>query len=189
MLTELVVILKSIKSFKMNNLSKYNLLRDRIRTGDLVEWRTNSLLGWLIRLRTGAKVNHSSLVVKFDYDECEQRRYVLEANAGGIELHKLSTRLQNHNGKAWLLKLKPEFNLHRNKILGWAIDKVDTKYDYGSIFKQITANVSVDGNRYFCSEFIQAAWTYAKILPPFETAIQPGDFGKWGLTEKEVEIL
>ena len=173
----------------MNDLSKYNKVRRYLNTGDLVEWRTNSLIGWMIRLRTGSHVNHSSLVVKFDFDGCQQRRYILEANAQGIELRLLSKRLERHKGRAYWSPLKAGYNGYRDRVLGWALDKVGTEYDYGSLFKQFLGYVSVDGEKYFCSEFYQAAVEYAEILPHQDHAIQPGQFHQLGFLGFECTIL
>ena len=174
---------------KKNKLAKYELVRERLATGDLVEWNSNNLIGWLIRLRTGSDVNHSSLVVKFEDEHCEQRRYVLEANAGGIELHLLSNRLKSHDGKAYWHRLKNEHDHKRKKIRGWALDKIDTEYDYGSLIKQLFAKVSVNGRRYFCSEFYQAAIEFVQIIPKQKKAIQPGGFEKFGILNKKLDIL
>lgn len=173
----------------MNSLSKYNSVQRLLDTGDLIEWRSKSLIGWMIRLRTGSHVNHSSLVVKFDFDGCQQRRYILEAVSGGVELKLLSKRLEKFHGRAYWSPLKRGWNGYRNRILGWALNEVGKEYDFCSLLKQLIGYVSVDGERYFCSEFYQAAVEYAQILKHQEKAVQPGGFHKLGFLGPECLIL
>ena len=170
------------------DLTKYYIIRRKLDTGDLIEWRSKTLLGWLLRLRTGSNVNHSSLVVKFALEGCEQRRYVIEANARGIELRLLSRRLKAFKGGVYWSPLLRGFWGYRDEILGWSLDKLGTKYDYGSLVKQLISHVSVDSSRYFCSEFYQHAMEHACIIPHRDYAIQPGGFHKLGFLGTECVI-
>lgn len=173
----------------MNSLDRYTLTRPAMLTGDVIEWRSRTIIGALIRARTGADVNHSSLVVNFDFDGCRQRRYVLEALNGGIELRLLSKRLERHHGEAYWSALDPRFDGYRSRLLGWALDKVGTEYDYGSLFKQLFASVSLNAERYFCSEFVQDAWECAEIIPRQDRAIQPGGFDDLGVLMRRVKLI
>jgi hypothetical protein len=129
------------------------------------------------------------LVVKFDFDGCRKRRFILEANAQGIELNLLSKRLEKFNGSAYWSPLMKGFGGHREKILGWALDKVGTEYDYKSLLKQLIGYVSVDCERLFCSEFYQAAMEYEEIIPHLDYAVQPGGFSRMGFLGPECKIL
>lgn len=175
----------------MKSLNDYMRYRHLLDTGDKIEWRSNTVLGWLIRLRTGANVNHTSMVVKFDFDGCRERRYVLEALNGGIELRLLSRRLEKFHGKAWWAPLQPRYAMYRSRLLGSALDAVGTEYDYGSLLRQLVGKVSVQAEKYFCSEFLQHKFECAEIVTPLSYAIQPGGFDEaWpGVFGPEVEIL
>jgi len=172
----------------MNSLKKYLILRNRLDTGDLIEWRSSTAVGWLIRKFTGKKVNHSSLVVKFANEELGERRYILEALDDGIVLNLVSTRLAQFKGQAWWYPLKPEHNRLRAKILPWAIDQTGKPYDYDSLFKQMFSKVSCDARRLFCSEFYQMALSKVHLLPD-GTALRPGEFERFCIHLNPVQII
>lgn len=174
----------------MNNLTKYLTVRPKLSTGDLIEWRSNSIVGWAIRLFTGRNVNHSSLVIKFaDQDDLHERRYVLEALGQGVDLNFLSRRLKEFDGEAWWYQLKPKYNRNKALILPWALDQLGTQYDYRSIIAQTVSKVSADGRKFFCSEYYQMAMENAGILPCMTKALRPGDFAELNIHLDPVKIL
>ena len=171
------------------NLKAYLSHRSRMQTGDLLLWQSNTMLGRLIRNFSRAEVNHAGLVIRFQqYDQ--DRVYTLEALTAGIVLRALSERLSNHNGKAWWYPLKEGHNEARKEIGRIALSYVGVEYDYGSLFRQALARVSVDASRLFCSEYVQLAWQIGGVIPA-DTAIakQPGELPCLGATSAEERIL
>ena len=122
--------------------------KDTMKTGDCLLWRSRSVLGWLIRLFSRAKVNHAGLVIRpHEWGHFKDRRFTLEALEDGIILRLLSERLRGFDGQVWLYRLRDEFTGHREEIGLWALAQEGTPYDYGSLFKQAFGRVSVEMTR------------------------------------------
>lgn len=168
----------------------YTQHQNTMKTGDCLLWRSRSILGWLIRLFSRAKVNHAGLVVRpNEYGHFKDRRFTLEALEDGIILRLLSERLRGFRGQVYLYPLKDEFAETRDEIGRWALTQEGTPYDYGSLFKQIFGRVSAEMTRYFCSEFCYVAWRESG-LPVSETkAPRPGDVPRLGIFKEPVLIF
>ena len=162
-----------------------------MQSGDCLLWRSSSMIGWAIRLFTGHKVNHASLVIKpYKYGQLKNRRFALEALEDGVVLRLLSERLRNFDGKVWLYPLKDEFDFARPKTIDWALSMEGTPYDYKSIFKQIFARVSVDMKELFCSEFAYLAWKKGGIIKDeVIKAPRPGDIPALGIFKDPILIF
>ena len=174
-----------------DNLSQYMAVQHLVSTGDLVEWRSESMVGRAIRLFTRQEVNHSSLVVRLPYECCE-RRFCIEALERGLEFRLLSRRLLGHAGQAWWWRLKPEYDPLRDQIGRWAFDMLSENrgYDFGSLFAQIFGRVSLDARRFFCSEFYDAMLLHFGMAPADPAgARRPGEFGNLGIFEARAPLL
>jgi hypothetical protein len=134
-------------------LTTYHSVRNRMRTGDLLQWRSDSLIGAAIRWRTGANVNHSGLILELkEYEDpfCS-RRWTSEALAHGVYPVLLSRRLERFTGQVWWHPLKDDslrIGIGRRMVECFGIG-----YDYSSIFRQIFGRVSTDIKNLFCSEY------------------------------------
>ena len=139
---------------KTIGIEEYIQYRKEIATGDLIQFSSFSILGWLIRKFSGY-CNHSSQAIRFaEYQGLKQRRYILEALEHGIELSLISRRLEGYKGKVWWHPLKPEYQKYRRKIGALALSRIGIPYDYGSLFKNALGRVSGNANRLFCSEYV-----------------------------------
>lgn len=175
-----------------DKLLKYISCRPMMQTGDLLQYRSKSCLGWLIRLFTGHEVNHSGLVVRIkEHENRKDRRWTLEALESGIVLHLLSRRLtKDFKGEAWWYPLLPEFDAYRDAIGGWAFSKVGVGYDYWGLLKQAAARVAPDARRFWCSEFCYFAYKEVAIpIPEFEHGPRPGDMPKLNIFGPRVQIM
>jgi hypothetical protein len=167
-----------------NDLSKYLAVRDLMKTGDLLQWRSNSLIGALIRWRTGAEVNHSSLVLRLrEYEGQDHRRFTTEALENGTVLHLLSRRLEDFDGECWWYPLKDNWNDKRQAIGEKALALIGIPYDYGSIVHQIFGAVSTDARALFCSEYCAIAYGIEGEAPT------PADMPRLGIFAEPVKIL
>ena len=155
--------------------------RENMLSGDMLEFKSNSLIGRMIRCKTDKKVNHSSLIVKM-----LGRIFTLESLGSGIELHLLSNRVRDFNGKIYYYPLKDDF--YRDAIAGWALDQIDKKYDYPGVFANLFGKVNVDGRLYFCSEYVQAAYKHAGLIKQNDKACFPGEFEKYNIHKERVRI-
>ena len=158
----------------------YRLYRDAFRTGDLLQWRTNSLLGAAIRWKTGADVNHSSLVVRLkEYEGLERRVFTVESMEGaGVQLQLVSRRLENYDGSVWWYPLRKEFNHLRQAIGEYAFERSGIPYDYMSLVTQLIKRSVVCEEALFCSEYCYWAYGKSGCLPigwEVENAPYPGE--------------
>lgn len=171
-------------------MSNYNELKSTMRTGDCLLWRSNSILGWMIRLFTKAPVNHAGLIIRpGEHGHFKNRRFTIEALEKGIILRLLSERLRSFDGQVWLYPLKDEFDEYRSKIGAWALEKEGTPYDYRSLFKQIFGRVSADMREFFCSEFCYMAWRAVGINIKDQKAPRPGDIPDLGIFKEPVKLF
>jgi len=172
----------------MDKLTEYNSVRPYMRSGDLIEWGSASLFGGAIRLVTGKKVNHSSILLSLDkYEEFKDRRYVLEANRK-VELNILSYRIREFKGTVFWSPLKPKYDHLRGQIAKWALDREGKDYDYQSLLANMFGKVSMDGKKFFCSEYYHMAMVAVGILPEGKAA-RPGEFEKFNIHGRIMQIV
>lgn len=144
----------------------YEQIKDRMKTGDLLQWRSNSLVGGLIRWRTGSIFNHSSLVLRLqEYEGAEHRRYTTEALEHGTVLNFLSRRLEKYDGEVWWCPLKDEWESRRQEIGERALSLIGIPYDYKSLIKQIIGKVSAEATSLFCSEYCYLSYGLTGTAP------------------------
>jgi len=174
----------------MGKLETYLKYRPQMKTGDLLLWKSRSVIGWLIRLFSRGNVNHAGLVLDLhEFAHLIDRRWTLEALEPGIVLHLLSRRLGKHDGSVWWYPLKDDYDYCRLDLGAWAIEKVGTPYDYGSLFKNALGRVSADANKFFCSEYAYMAYRENGINLDFEKAPRPADMPSFGIFEEPIQIL
>ena len=168
-------------------LALYHQYRPGMKSGDAIQWKSNSFIGFQIQQITGHDVNHTSLIV--DVNEYD-RKFQLEALAPGIMLTAISQRLEDHDGEAWWLPLKSEFENKREFINRIAFTYIGKRYDYRDLFKQIFSRVKPDPERLFCSEFAYLVWLSAglELDNPDGWAPRPGDIPELGIFKNEVKL-
>lgn len=174
----------------MDRMAIYRQYAPAMKSCDLVEFR-GGLLGAGIRLVTGTERNHSAILLRFrEFEGCKDRRYIIEAKEHGLRLTILSEFLERYEGEAWWSPLRASDDA-RDRMISWALDELgrDKPYDYGSLFRQLVARVSVDAKAWFCSESYQAMLTAGGLLAAGGRALRPGEFAKLGLHEDPVQIL
>ena len=165
----------------MNDISQYELLRDRFKTGDVIEYRGTDIIGVGIRARTGYGVNHSELVVVMQSPYTGVRRnYTHGALSGGPQPIYLSDNLSKYNGTAYYYPLKAEYERFIPDIEAEAFRNIGPKYDYPGIVKNLLGRTAVDKGLEFCSEYVQiSCWMCNDAIKNGNIALWPGE-----LTEK-----
>ncbi len=171
---------------------RYKRLREEIRTGDCILWKSRGLLPWVIQL--WSEYSHASLVVRLDlYAGLRDRVFLVEALSHGLALTLLSARLESTRGEAWLfhpdgLGAAEEDRLRESALLNCA---KGAGYDYGGFLANLFGRVSMDAQRYFCSEHVWSEWktagvlTFAALTPlgaeshMLRLAPRPGDIPRW----------
>jgi hypothetical protein len=166
----------------VNDLTAYNTVKAKMRTGDLLLWRSRSLLGAAIRFFSKANVNHAGLVMRFaEYEGDEIHRFTTEALERGIILHRLSKRLEEYDGEVYWYPLMDGWD--RAVIGERAMRYIDTPYDYRSLFRNIFGKVSANARELFCSEYCFICYGFSGKAPV------PGDMPDMGIFKDPVKIL
>ncbi len=146
----------------MNKLTMYDSVRPQMKTMDLLQWRSNSLVGRIIRAKTGGMVNHSGVVMSFP-DLTRERKWTLEAIGKGLVLNPLSRTLENYHGQAYWHPVKPGFEREAVFAAGWMMDRIGTRYDYRSLFRNLLGKTVADAAALFCSEAVFLGWQAAAV--------------------------
>ena len=190
----------------MKGIKKYSTYRISLESGDMLEWRSKSLLGSIIRFFTKKNVNHTSsclsLAKQLGFKEI--RNFIIEADKTGIVLHLLSRELKNYKGQVYWYRLKPKYQKFRKAFTNQALSLIGIKYDYGSLVKNASAKVSADLKKLFCSEFHFFNLVGSGILPQYKiknkqvvcaksnkpiAAPQPGNFEQFKIYLKPIRIF
>jgi hypothetical protein len=167
----------------MNDLSRYYTVRDLMKTGDVLQWHSDSILGAGIRLRKGGEINHTGLIIRLsEYEGIERRVFTLEALEHGVVLNLLSRRLERYDGQVYLHRLTDKYNPLRGTIGERALSCLGIPYDYPSIIKECFGNARMDMSKLFCSE---TAW-FAETGMINGEAPDPGEFEEY-MKERFVE--
>lgn len=155
-----------------NNLDAYYAVRDEMKTGDLVQFNSSTMLGSTIRWRTrkdrrqyevdnGIDVNHSAGIVRIPlFEGLGERRFLLESLEGGPSLHLLGHRLENFDGEAWWYPIvsTPEERIKWGERVLDCIGRC-VPYGYGDIISFLSEQPDIDSkNGLFCAELWQYGW-------------------------------
>ena len=192
----------------MGKLDQYLANRDLMKTGDMLEWRSSSLLGKAIRMFTKKDVNHTGTVfiIPPQNNEDEAHVYTLEAAPKKYESNRLSACLEKFEGEVYWYPLNKYLDALRNKGIGWLLEQDGKEYDYGSLFRNMAGSVNTDARKLFCSEAHFFYLVISGMLPQFYFDVQdnvirnvrsgsvaksprPGEFGQFNIYEKRVQIL
>ncbi len=134
-------------------LDLYSQYRPFIKTGDFLDWRSDSLLGLAIRAKTGGEGNHGCLADRLT-GLAGDRIFTLEALGGPYRPYYLSLRLREFSGKVWWYPLCDEWDKDEVRreieVRMWA--HVGTDYDLPGLFANAIRKVEDDDTLLFCYE-------------------------------------
>jgi hypothetical protein len=175
---------------KDNDLYEYDKYRCRMQTGDILQWASPSILGWLIRRFSGATVNHTSLIIMIK-EYYEDRVFTTEALRPGMMMTSVSRQLVNYPGSVWWLPLLAKYDEYRKEIGRATLATLGTKYDKLSLIKQAFMRVSANARNLYCSEQAFVATKRAGVpeLQSLTIAPRPGDMPELGIYGIEIQIL
>ena len=150
----------------------YDLVRDEIKTGDLISWHTTSpkIIPYLIRRTTNKErrlhevdndisVNHVSGVLRLPLYELGDRRWVVEAVSGGVEITLLSCKLENHKGTVYWYPVEAT-DEERAQWGSNALVNIGKRYGFLDIVKYLLMGApEIDIKRgLYCSEAWLHCW-------------------------------
>lgn len=171
----------------MNDLTKYLEIREEMKTGDLLLWQTENLLGTLIRLRTG-KFTHASLIIRMaEWEGQERRRYHIEAGPKGFYPAILSNEIQTYGGHIWWYPLKDEYNPFRTALGLKMTSMFGIGYDFLSLARNIWGRVRPNAKKLYCSEGAYMTYDDSKIINPNCEYMRK--HGGWSPTPSDLPLL
>jgi hypothetical protein len=184
----------------------YQQYRDRIRTGDLVEWKSFKPIGYAIRSITKENVNHTSGAIWMHsvenafhgVSDPEMRLYVGEAIANGFRSTFLSKEISTFDGEVYWVPLKPEYDHKRLEIIRNVHALEGRPYDYKSLIQNLWRRVPLDATKPYCSEAWHIALVKSGLLESDfsptgkpkdkRCGLRPGEFYKTGLFLNPIRI-
>ena len=174
-------------------VARYSDIKAIVGCGDLIETRTNRVIGPIIRAFTGQEVNHSTMAVILALPGSDyQRRYIIEADGGAVKLKPLSLYIREHAGDLFWSPVRPIYSDSRNLLSQASLELEGTKYDWKSLFFCAAGPVTLDKKKLLCSEMVQVAAIWAGlILSTFNSGkiLRPGELHKTGIWEKPTIII
>jgi len=174
-------------------MSNYEKYRNRIRTGDLIQFSSNDLISRIIRLKTRSKISHSAMAFWLVGPTGRLRLYVLEGVAFGLFPTYLSNRVAWYlpHGDMYWHRMKPEWEIHGAQAADMLLDFVGTYYDYKDLFLQAVKRITLNPSKLFCSEAVVLAWSDILQLPQNYVVPYPSEMtsDKFGVYEKNGTLL
>lgn len=163
----------------MNDLRKYNAVRDSIKTGDLIAFSGTGFISSIIKLVTMSEISHVGIAIVDDSAFMGKMVCVAEVRMKiGVQINLLRPRLEEYKGKIWVYSLKEELLVEQELALVTAIRKEHTekiKYNYKQAVKaaiDIFDNVGFEAvqnkKENICSGFVGRHYKGIRII---DTAI------------------
>jgi len=171
-------------------LSIYDKYREHMLSGDSLLYKTKgtipSIIMWFTEYSHAGLILHNGYNCGIDTD----RVWTLEAEASGVEANWLREKLSSFQGEVYWYPLNiPDDDPRRDLVVEYARLKQGTKYDFGSLFKNIAGRVSVNARKLFCSELNYLAYYYSGLIKDTGVAPRPGDIPKFGIFKDPIRIM
>ena len=151
-------------------LKIYNNVKHLIKEGDALTWCGTGALSKAIRCWTH-RSHVSSIVGKVMAGK--QRRLVIEADQGEVNVRLLSKKLLEYDGECYLHRLRPQYVSIRPKVVEFLWGQIGKKYDYRTLFVNMIRRGRVNPSSFICSELTGASYFH----PPDEKWGMPSGFG------------
>ena len=166
---------------------KYKMIRDELKTGDLIFCSGNYFFSKVIKKFTKSLWSHCGIIYR---DEPLGRILILESEkVYGVRLAPLSKYLKDYNGKnkpykgkVVVARVTPEIPLQQSfKAISFGMDELTKPYDNWEIFRIAFRTIFKITRRqknrsYICSELVQECYKNAGIrFNDSDTKISPND--------------
>ena len=150
-----------------NDLTAYKAMRDSLRTGDLLQWRGNSLFSDVIMAYTKEDRSHTSIVIRLD--QFPERVFSIEAlGDSGLHLWPLSNLLKTYDGLVEVNRILDQYHLTQRSgpsadAARFLLSKLGTTYDWPDVIGRWKTWIGRDPDpletsQLYCSESVFAAF-------------------------------
>ena len=152
-----------------NSKLDYDLLRLKIKNGDILLYRGSGVISWLIKKVTGSEYSHAGIVVWWN-----KRLMVLEAVGKGIVCTPLSRNIGHYKGEVhWYSSCRPLPNGARGRIVQFAQMELGKEYATWKLVLfgwKLLLGKDLDKkdefkrrNKLVCSQYVATAYNYIGI--------------------------
>ncbi|MHC4397527.1 MAG: hypothetical protein ACYS1A_17940 [Planctomycetota bacterium] len=154
----------------------YQKYRNRIRTGDLIQFESTDFISRIISWRTKSKITHSAMAFWLIGPTGKDRLYILEGVAFGLFPTYLSNRIAWYlpHGNMYWHKTRPKYRTAATEAADTLLDYVGTYYDYKDLILQAIKRVTLNPSKLFCSEAVLLAWADIVGWPMDKPVPYPG---------------
>ena len=183
---------------------QYKTIRPTLKTGDVIAFSGKGRASNLIKWKTNSDYSHVGMVLDTVMGGLGKTVMLVESTSlvnipdaetkelwKGVQIHILSNRLDNYDGKAWVLPLKnPISDTKQIEMQRWLRKKHQEKTPYDTVqalgagmdlFDNLGLENDVDFNSLFCSELVTKALQIADVVDcninPSE--MTPADVGRF----------
>jgi hypothetical protein len=180
----------------------YKNIRNHIKTGDVIAFSGEGWVSRLIKRKTRSHISHVGVVFGVTGDFSNRRILIIESTSlsnipdkitnekiKGVQIHFLSHKIQNYQGKVYLFPLKQKLKDGQSRLMCDWLGQVHTKkvqYDnfqavrssldfFENIFKLKFFSSKRNLNRLFCSELVGEAHKRAGLPIGNPSELTPKD--------------
>jgi len=156
-------------SSNIKEIPCYDLIRNEMKTGDVIATADNNWTSKMIRWATKSSTSHVGMVYKTGHFIEILETVKTGWNTARVGVTRLSNLITPNKGeRIWWLQLLPEYreSLNQEKMLACLREQKGKHYDFWQAFGSIMPwKNSNDAGKLFCSEAVGQALTEGNILP------------------------
>lgn len=183
---------------------EYYDVRELVGSGDVFAFGGEGLFSNAIKIGTLSPVSHVGIVAQHDVVDGMHTNTLVESTsldgAGGVSASRLSTVIENYNGRVWWLRLREETTgLQNRRLQEYLRAQIGKEYDMDQVFKSaLDAGDSLHGplynieddEKFFCSELDVFALKHIGVLPDYINASEttPADLVRMAIYSSCVQI-
>jgi hypothetical protein len=172
---------------------KYFEYRDKIQTGDLLQFAATDIVSRIIRFKTKSDISHSAMAFWMKSPVGTQRLFILEGVAFGAYPVFLSNRYAWYlpHGDIYWHKMKPQYQQIGIVAADRMLEKTGTYYDYLDLIKQAFKRVTLNPSKLYCSEYVLYGWSKLIGWPADKAVPYPAQMSTdyFGVYEEEGEKI
>jgi len=165
-------------------VNNYDQYRDRIRTGDLIQFAATDFISKIIRYKTKNAISHSAMAYWMMGPTGKTRLCTLESVIFGLYPIPLSNRTAWYlpHGNMYWHKMRPEWEDDGANAAAKMLEYMGTCYDLKGLIWQAFKRMTLNPAELWCSESIVLGWSDILGLPenyivPYPSEMTGDDFG------------
>lgn len=171
--------------------TRYGKIRRKMRAGDVIAFGGTGWISRLIKAFTRSRVSHVGVILEIN----EHGRIMvmesttLHGNKKGVQINRLSRRIQHYKGDVWWLPLSHQVREAADMAAFWHFlwDQDGKKYDTWQAIKSALPSFihREHFDKIFCSELVAGAAEAAGMIPKINASeATPADVVNFSIYHK-----